>query len=211
MRRPEFLARQARRPSGILGRLLGRVMALETAAENAVALELLELQPTDHVLEIGFGPGATVGRAAAETPDGFVAGVDASETMVRLAASRNRRLIAGGGMELKIADSAALPYGDARFDKAYAVHVLYFWKDPLAHLREARRVLRPGGRFVLGFRSDPAAVRDFPSPIYRFYSPEEAERLLEQSGFRQMRSVVRGLAGRRLVWVIGRAPDPAPH
>jgi len=51
MRRPEFLARQGRCPSGLLGSFIGRVMARETARENALAVELLQLKPTDHVLE----------------------------------------------------------------------------------------------------------------------------------------------------------------
>ena len=62
MRRPEFIARQVRRPSGLLGRVLEHVTASETAGENAMALKLLELQADDQVLEIGFGPGRTLRR-----------------------------------------------------------------------------------------------------------------------------------------------------
>jgi hypothetical protein len=47
MRRPEFVARQSSRPRGILGRLLGHVMAMETASLNNEALELLALQAPD--------------------------------------------------------------------------------------------------------------------------------------------------------------------
>lgn len=57
MRRPEFIARQARCPSGVLGHLLARVMAIETAADNERALQLLALRPADQVPEIGFGHG----------------------------------------------------------------------------------------------------------------------------------------------------------
>ena len=96
MRRPAFIARQASCPSGILGRLLGRIMAVETAAANDKALELLAIGPNDRVLEIGFGHGRTITRAAALASTGFVAGVEVSETMVRMATRQNRRLIAEG-------------------------------------------------------------------------------------------------------------------
>ena len=51
MRRPEFIARQSRCPSGLLGRFIGRVMAVETAEANSELLALLDLRPTDHVLK----------------------------------------------------------------------------------------------------------------------------------------------------------------
>src|SRR5258708_31433721 len=85
MRRPEFLARQGRCPSGFLGSVVGRIMAHETAPENAVAVQLLQLKPTDHVLEVGFGHGRTVRAMVKQVPDGRVAGVDVSKEMLHLA------------------------------------------------------------------------------------------------------------------------------
>jgi hypothetical protein len=52
LRRPETIARQSACPSGLLGRLIGSIMARETARANTFALELLDLQPTDRVLEV---------------------------------------------------------------------------------------------------------------------------------------------------------------
>jgi SAM-dependent methyltransferase len=142
MRRPEFIARQARRPSGLLGRVLGHVMASETAGENAMALKLLELQSDDQVLEIGFGPGRTLARVAELIPGGFVAGVDPSEEMLRLATSHNRHFIAQEKMELKLGNTTRIPYDDGRFDKVYSVHTIYFWPEPARDLQEIRRVLK---------------------------------------------------------------------
>jgi ubiquinone/menaquinone biosynthesis C-methylase UbiE len=61
--------------------------------------------------------------------------------MVRLAARRLRRAIARGRADVRRAEAAHLPFEDARFDAALAVHVLYFWRDPLTELREIHRVL----------------------------------------------------------------------
>ncbi len=133
MRRPEFIARQARCPSGLLGRVLASIMASETAAVNEKALELLQIEPNDHVLEIGFGHGRTVARAAALAWAGVVSGIDVSHEMVKMAIRRNRRLIKEGRVELQQGDSIRLPYDDGRFDGVYAVHTLYFWSHP--HVR----------------------------------------------------------------------------
>ena len=75
MRRPEFIARQSACPSGFFGHVLARVMAVETAPENDITLDLLELVPKDAVLEIGFGHGHTIARAAERANQGLVAGV----------------------------------------------------------------------------------------------------------------------------------------
>jgi SAM-dependent methyltransferase len=187
MRRPEFIARQSGCPSGILGRVIGRVMAVETAAANECALQLLRLEPTDRVLEVGFGHGCTIERAADRLPHGFIAGVDISEQMVRTASHRNRHHITAGRVALELSDGSPLPFQDGSFDKAFAVHVLYFWPEPLDQLREIRRVLKPGGCCVLGVRvrSDKRTA-DFPRSVYRFYDVSEVEALLARSGFREI-------------------------
>jgi len=204
MRRPEFIARQARRPSGLLGRVLGHVMASETAGENAMALKLLELQSDDQVLEIGFGPGRTLARVAELIPGGFVAGVDPSEEMLRLATSHNRHFIAQEKMELKLGNTTRIPYDDGRFDKVYSVHTIYFWPEPARDLQEIRRVLKVGGRLVLGFRAkDEKALADFPATIYRFYTPEEAQILLQSAGFKQTRIVTGRFSSRDILFAVG--------
>ncbi len=184
MRRPEFIARQASRPTGWVGRALARWMAVETAGANDTALNVLDLQDADRVLEIGFGHGQTIRRAAARVPCGSVVGVDHSAAMLRAATRRCARLIAARRVELHCADSAHLPFPSASFDKALAVHTLYFWRPPAPHLRELRRVLAPGGRLVLGFR--PAGTRgaaDVPSDVYTFHSAAAVHDLLAVAGF----------------------------
>jgi ubiquinone/menaquinone biosynthesis C-methylase UbiE len=184
VRRPDFIARQSRCPTGLLGRLIGYIMSAETAGANAQALTVLDLQPGDRVLEVGFGHGRTIEHAAASVPLGFVAGIDRSEEMGRMAARRCRHLLRDGKVGVVVGDSERLPFPGQRFDKALAVHTVYFWADPIAHLREIRRVLKNGGRFVLGCHSkDDTMAEDFPASVYTFYTAEEVGDLLEASGF----------------------------
>lgn len=204
MRRPEFIARQASCPTGLLGRFLAWIMAAETAAVNEQALELLAFTPDNHVLEVGFGHGRTLARAATFVPTGFVAGVDVSEQMLRMARRRNRQFIKEGRVEVQLADSARIPYPDGRFDRVYAIHTLYFWADPQEHLREIYRVMKKGARFVLGFGSkdDEQAVANFPATIYRFYTSDEVRLLLEGAGFARVHMVHHRISSRSVVFGI---------
>jgi ubiquinone/menaquinone biosynthesis C-methylase UbiE len=204
VRRPEFIARQSRCPSGFLGRALGLIMSFETAAANDKALKALDLQPADWVLEVGFGHGRTIGRAATMVPRGFVAGIDTSEEMVQMATRRCRHLIDQGRVRLTLGDSACLPYPDKFFDKVYAIHTIYFWDDPQHHLRELRRVLRSSARLVLGFRpKEDGAAAAFPEAVYTFYTSDEVRHLLQATGFADARVERAGNVGSGLVFGIG--------
>jgi ubiquinone/menaquinone biosynthesis C-methylase UbiE len=187
MKRPVFIARQSARPSGLVGRLIASIMARETARLNEQAVELLAPAPTDRVLEIGFGHGRTIERIASIAADGRVYGLDVSEAMLNMAARRNRRRIAEGRVDLRVGHCATMPFHDASFDGALCVHTLYFWSDPKACLGEIRRVLRPEGRFVLGFlQADSRCRSSFPSEVYAFYDESDVREMLDAAGFERM-------------------------
>jgi len=160
-------------------------MAKETAAANDFALELLQLQPQDAVLEIGCGHGDTLAKAAKLASRGLLCGVDFSPVMNRVATRRHRRLVAEKRIEFCLGSSDQLPFPDQSFDKVLAVHTIYFWKAPLDHLTEARRVMKPGGLFVLGFRpaEDPRFQATFPSEIYHIRPEAEIAQFASDAGF----------------------------
>lgn len=206
MRKPLIIARQGGRPSGLLGQIVVRVMAKETAAENDLVLELLQLTPADSVLEIGCGHGDTLAKAARVARGGVLAGIDFSKLTQHHAIRRHRTLVAEGRLEFHLGSSDKLPFADASFDKAYAVHTIYFWIEPLDHLREAARVLRPGGRFVLGFRpaEDPGFQKTCPTEVYRIRSQAEVVEVVRTAGFNVLDVVERILPGKRMSFVVAR-------
>jgi SAM-dependent methyltransferase len=169
----------------------------ETVAR--VALELLELQPADAVLELGCGSGRLLSALAARLRSGFAVGVDPSELMVRHAQARNRHWIARGRAQVRSAHSGDLgAFPDGRFDKVLGAHVVYFWSDPRRDLAEIRRVLRPGGALLLGFFPAEAGAEG----AGRF-PVERAGRLLHEAGYGAIRIQRRHAGARALAWVRG--------
>lgn len=145
----EALRRQFACPAGWLGRIAGWLMARANRGLNTWAVDLLDVGPADRVLDVGCGSGIGLDLAQRRATRGLVAGVDASAVMVAQAARRNRAALRAGRLRLLQVEAGHLPCADGSFDKALAVNSVQFWPDPVAGLREVRRVLRPHGLLVV--------------------------------------------------------------
>lgn len=200
-RRPEWIARQSARPRGFVGWLLGNIMRAETATANDLAVQLADIPPDAEVLDVGCGPGYAVQRVGERLVTGRVVGLDTSHAMVRLAARRNRRLIARGRAGIVEGSATRIPYPPAHFDRILATHTVYFWSDLGAVARELHRVLRPGGILVLAV-ADPDRMRGaFPATVYSLRPPDEICRTVAAAGFIDTTVEARKIAGETLFLV----------
>ncbi len=184
-----LISRLLSRPEGIMGRVVAILMNRVNRRMYEICFELLGIRKGDRVLEIGFGNGKHLGVAAAASR-GFTAGIDISETMVREAERRNRRLVDSGKMEISRGDVSSLPYGDDSFHKVYTLNTVYFWKDPGKALGEIRRVLKKGGTLVIGMNSREAMEKSgYDRDCFIFYDREEVEALVRECGLAPRRWV----------------------
>jgi SAM-dependent methyltransferase len=82
-------------PRGIAGQAAGWVMAHRRSnrQRNTWVVSLLDVQPTDRVLEVGFGPGLAISELARRVTEGCVYGIDHSDLMLHQATKRNATAI----------------------------------------------------------------------------------------------------------------------
>jgi ubiquinone/menaquinone biosynthesis C-methylase UbiE len=176
-------------PTGVFGSFAAWLMARGNAPAYRMAVELLSIQPTDSVLELGFAHARATELAATLAADGFVAGVEPSADMVRLGERRLGRAVAEGRAEFKVGSTAEIPYEDARFDKVFTVNTIYFWNDTPRDLQELRRVLKDGGTLVITFRGGehPKGWRNIHGPTLNDAEVEELVSQVKDAGFHDVR------------------------
>ena len=181
------LARQIRQPRGLLGRLLGHMMSWEHRPVTRWALDLVGIETTDRVLDVGCGGGMAIEMASRRATT--VVGLDYSPEMVAQSRRRNAAEIRAGRVDVLQGDVADMPFPDQDFDKVIAIETLYFWPDAPAGLREIHRVLRPGGRLALvleASRESPnleKVEKGAEAMDYELYSGAQIVDLLEEAGF----------------------------
>jgi ubiquinone/menaquinone biosynthesis C-methylase UbiE len=175
-----FVDITARRPSGEAGAAHYRNPE-EHETSFALALAALALSPDDRYLELCFGGGQMLERGLRIVP--AAVGIDHSPDMHALARERNADAIAGGRLELVEGDVHDLPFGDGEFTCAACVNAFFFVERPIEFLAEVRRVLAPGGRFVLVTAVRDAAWNGPWSPALRTYEPAVLHPMLLESGF----------------------------
>ena len=174
------ISRQLSNPSGFGGRVIAALMNRGNAAMNARAIELLELEDTQSVLDVGFGGGLSLPELLARA--GRVAGVDRAEDMVERARREHAEAVRADRLDVRVGDVHELPFPDATFDRVLTVNTVYFWPDLPAALTEVKRTLKPGGRLVIGIR-DPKQMRRVSRDIFTVRPPHEVRDAAVAAGF----------------------------
>ena len=164
---------------------MGRVMEAINRAPNREAIAALAIAPADVVVEIGYGPGCAIETLAASAPRGCVYGIDPSPVMHASASRRNREALAAGRVSLSLGDVRDLRLAPDSVDKILAVNVVYFLDEDGGELKEAWRLLKPGGRIALYATDKSVMTRwKFAGPeTHRLYGRNELFELLRRAGF----------------------------
>jgi SAM-dependent methyltransferase len=140
--------------TGVPGVLVALTMTVGRGQDADLAVRLTGLQPGDHVVDVGCGPGSAVRRAARS--GARATGVDPAPVMLGLARRLTHRRPTARFTE---GAAEALPLADGCATVVWSIASVHHWPDLDGGIAEARRVLESGGRLLaVERRSRPGAT-----------------------------------------------------
>ena len=141
-----------RKPQGKLGNIQLKSMNKEHTPVSLWGLKHLDIKSEDIILDVGCGGGINIKRMAQDAKK--VYGIDYSIESVKLSRKVNEKLIGDGMVEIMKGNVKDLPFEDNTFDIVTAFETVYFWPDIEKCFGEVKRVLKPGGIFLIGMETN---------------------------------------------------------
>lgn len=124
------------------------------------AVEILDVQPDDVILEAGCGYGHSIPLICERLSTGKLTAIDRSETMASAASKASKESIEEGKAEILHCDLLDCGLPASSFDKIFLFNINVFWMDPASELAEIRRLLKPEGTFFLFHQPPPGQDLD---------------------------------------------------
>lgn len=185
--------------SGAFGYVAGLTMIIGRGQDARMVADIANLEATDHVLDIGCGPG-TAARLAGRRGS-RVTGVDPAQPMLRLARLLTRLRRPKGEIDWLCAGAERLTIADDSATVCWSLACVHHWPDLDGGIAEVKRVLRAGGTFIaLEKRTEPGATGN----ASHGWTPDQANTfatLLSEHGFTAVEVLNRDLGRRPVVAV----------
>ena len=140
---------QAKKPTGLLGTIMARVMNRGHDKLTNWGLHFLNIRDNDIILDIGCGGGKTINKLAKMVKKGKVYGIDYSDVSVKLSSKINKLYINQGKVVIQKATVSAIPFPENFFDIITAIETYFLWPDLEKDMKEILRVLKPKGKLLI--------------------------------------------------------------
>ncbi|MBN8194380.1 class I SAM-dependent methyltransferase [Bacillus sp. NTK074B] len=176
------MQKQFKRPKGILGWFVGKVMEYDNRRINNWSIKQLSIQNGDRILEVGYGPGYCISRISRRFPGTRVDGVDISDTMKEVAQRKNKKAIDEGQVRLFVHDISQFEIEAVQYDRIFSVNNYPLWNDQKQGLIHLYNMLKEDGTLLITVQPRGDEERDSKARRYG----EEISQALQETGFKHI-------------------------
>jgi ubiquinone/menaquinone biosynthesis C-methylase UbiE len=176
------LQNQFKRPRGLLGWIVGKIMEVDNRRINKWSLHQLHIQKGDHILEVGYGPGYCINEIIQYDSCTTIDGVDISSTMKEAAHQKNKNAVEKGRVRLFVHDISQFRIYDKYYDHIFSVNNYPLWTDVNKALFHLHQMLKPGGTMLITVQPRGEEEKDSTARIYA----EQISNELTCAGFKNI-------------------------
>ncbi|HWK05499.1 MAG TPA: class I SAM-dependent methyltransferase [Puia sp.] len=141
-----------RQPALYSGKLAACLLSMKSKQRSDWTIEQLNIQPYQHILEVGYGAGHILQEVAHRLKVGFLAGIEHSIPLYQQAYRRNKRFIQQQLLQLHIGDLNELSYPPHYFHSIYGSDPHFFGQEPQLEFMRLSSLLKSRGRLVMVFQ-----------------------------------------------------------
>ncbi|OAK71010.1 class I SAM-dependent methyltransferase [Lederbergia galactosidilytica] len=145
----ETIKQNFKQPKGLIGKLIGKIMAAENKTLNEWTIEQLKVRHGDHILEVGYGPGYSMEFLVKHYRNVSVDGIDNSKAMKDEATHRLKSQVEKGQIRLETSDISDAKLQPNSYYRVLAVNTYTLWKDRQAGLENIYQAVKPGGKIAI--------------------------------------------------------------
>ena len=175
-------------------------------AMRTEAIDLFDPQDGDRILDVGCGTGFATEGLLERT--GEIHGLDQSRHQLERAYGKFGK---DGPVRFYRGDAERLPFADDAFDGVWSSGSIEYWPDPVAALREFRRVVKPGGTVLVVGPDAPTSTvfEKAADALMLFYDEAEADRMFADAGFEAVEHHIQQARPNspRAITTLARAPE----
>jgi ubiquinone/menaquinone biosynthesis C-methylase UbiE len=180
------LGEQLRKPSGLFGRLVAKMMEMRNKEYYKKIISKLDIKEGDKIFEIGYGPGLGISLLANNTINCPISGIDFSDLMYNKATKRNKKFIDNGIVNLRYGDLLTVDINQETYDKIFCVNVIYFWSDLNIVFEKIYSILNTGGIYCIFMTHEKEIGKLKFTKDFCKYSIEKVETELKKAGFKSI-------------------------
>lgn len=176
------LIEQAKKPNGIIGSIMLKIMNSAHIEMNKWALEKIKIKKGSVMLDVGCGGGKTLELLSEMDASGKLYGIDYSRQAVKDSIRANKLDVSTGKVHIQQASVTDIPFPENIFDIISAFQTHYFWADIESSVKEVFRVLKKDGCFFII-----AEIYKINYHMETYKTRENMELLLKKTGFNTMK------------------------
>lgn len=179
---------QFRKPSGFFGTIISSIMIKGNRKRYDTLLKYIDIQPSDKILEIGYGPGDGLNLITNKFDASNVYGIDFSELMYKRASKRNKQFIDSKRVNLMFGDFLDTEIGTKDFNLIFCINVVYFWENLQIPFAKVKSLLKDDGVFYvfMAHKDDLSKMKFTKDDIFNKYTIEQAVDALKLAGFKNV-------------------------